>query len=161
MKQNGAINTSTDVCGLSEYLNNGYNSGERTIYRGINKLLPGNVIVYSHKSNSIKVSRFWDLAAVKRKEVEVNDKFNQEKELYALLQRSVHEQLEADHDVAILLSGGLDSSLITAIASESKRVMVTLTFKDNSNYDESQYAKKQKSVNDHTEVPFIIPASGK
>jgi asparagine synthase (glutamine-hydrolysing) len=66
-------------------------------------------------------------------------------ELASLLQDAVHLRLAADVPVGILLSGGIDSSLVTAMASEcsSKPVKTfTITFPGHRSYNEGPYARR-------------------
>jgi asparagine synthase (glutamine-hydrolysing) len=60
------------------------------------------------------------------------------------LEGSVRQQLIADVPVGVLLSGGIDSSLITAVVakvSQNKVKTFTVTFPDNRSFDESRYAR--------------------
>ena len=72
----------------------------------------------------------------------VNDEFDYEDKLDSLLQSSVKNQLISDVPLGILLSGGLDSSLIASIASKFKKKLNTYSVSFiEKNYDESDKAK--------------------
>src|SRR5207247_5107036 len=65
-------------------------------------------------------------------------------ELEGLLADAVRLQLVADVPVGVLLSGGIDSSLVTAMAarvSSSSVRTFTITFPGHGSYDEGPYAK--------------------
>ncbi len=66
-----------------------------------------------------------------------------EKKLDTLLKEELAEELNADIEVGILLSGGIDSSLLVALASQHKEQLRTysIAFEDEKIYDESKYAK--------------------
>jgi len=83
-------------------------------------------------------------------------------ELESLLEDSVRLQLVADVPVGVLLSGGVDSSLVTALASRlSQRVRTfTIRFPGHSDLDETEHARLIASHfgTDHTEL-IAEPAS--
>ena len=65
-------------------------------------------------------------------------------ELEQLLQDSVRRQLVADVPVGILLSGGVDSSLVTAMAVRAAHEVKTFTvrFPGHGRYDETEHARR-------------------
>lgn len=73
------------------------------------------------------------------------------------LRNSVKAHLVADVDVGILLSGGIDSTLIAALATEQSNSLKTfsLTNPDNPNLDESSYASHNAALlgTQHFEIP--------
>lgn len=112
---------------------------ENTILKGVYKVPPASYV----KVNSTGIystHSYWTLLDSK----EVSDQFDTSSiHLEKLLSDSVQKRLEADVPVGVLLSGGLDSSLITAIAAKhtSKKIRtITISFPD-SVVDESEYAQ--------------------
>lgn len=101
-----------DPTGLAEYMWYGTALGERTLHRGIRKLLPGHVARIH--SRGMDVSPFWrieDLPAC-------DDDFETaRRRVRDLLERAVARHLVADVGVGVFLSGGIDSSAITVLAS--------------------------------------------
>lgn len=82
------------------------------VFRGISELRPGHSMVYSRKGMEIR--QFWSLQSMPH-----NDDFNSTVyTIRELLQDIVKRQLVADVPVCTLLSGGLDSSALTALASD-------------------------------------------
>jgi asparagine synthase (glutamine-hydrolysing) len=80
-------------------------------------------------------------------------------ELKQLLTRAVSEQLIADVPLAVLLSGGVDSSLVTAIAAQvsTQRVRTfTVTLPDDPQLDEARFARAVASHlgTEHVELPL-------
>lgn len=113
-----------------------------TLVKKIKKIPPGHYLKI--ENNSILIKKYWDLKIDHR----INNlSFEQASaELENLLEKSVQDRLVADVPVGILLSGGLDSSVITALAKKKKEQIITLTASFDDVIDESSYAKK---VSDH------------
>ena len=82
------------------------------IFNGINELLPAQYGVYSRQG--LRLKKYWSLAAY-----EINDNVKQATErVRELVEGSIKEQLSPDEEVCTMLSGGLDSSVITAVVSD-------------------------------------------
>ena len=135
------INTSI----LPSYLHHQYISGQQTVFESVFRVEPGSYLVYDIKEDSISKYQYWDL--IQRYFSNQNlcpknydDAIN---ELNLLLRDSVQKRLISDVPIGCFLSGGIDSSLISAIAqSLSSQPIRTFSigFEDNA-YDESGYAK--------------------
>lgn len=101
------------------------------IFKDINELRPGHYLIYKH--NKIKIKRYFRLKSKK-----CTDTFDEAKtKVYQLLSSSIKRQMVSDIPIATLLSGGLDSSLITAIVSiNSKEKLTTysIDYEDNDKY---------------------------
>lgn len=126
---------------LDHYLAYGYVPGSQCILEGISKLSPGNALLFDLKSNEVHVVPYWRLPTP----FTGNSPDPEElvDELDVLLEDSVRMQMIADVPVGILLSGGLDSSLVTAMSARVSRSPVrtfTVSFPGHSAYDESRYA---------------------
>lgn len=123
------------------YLAMGYVPGERCILKGFNKLPPAHALLFDLQTGQSKVWRYWDLP----KSVSVNTKVDEIAlldELEFLLEDAVRRQLVADVPVGVLLSGGVDSSLITAMAVRGSNKVQTFTigFPGYSKLDETEHA---------------------
>ena len=136
-----------------------------SIYRGIYKLPPGHALSLSLEDRDIPESKpYWTL----RDAVEngTRDPFHgteQEAtdELEALLRDAIRRRLVADVPVGVFLSGGIDSSVVTAlIAAESAQPVKSFTigFGDGA-YDEAAHAAQvaRHLGTDHHEL-YITPA---
>lgn len=142
---------------LDCYLSFGYVPGADSILEGINKLPPGHASIYQVGTKTIRVFRYWNLPTPNGYKNPskhfVDEKLDQ---LESLLEDSIRRQLLADVPVGLLLSGGVDSSLITALASRSSGTLQTYTisFPGHGKFDESAHAKKVASYFDtaHTEL---------
>jgi asparagine synthase (glutamine-hydrolysing) len=129
-----------DPYSLEHYLAYGYSPAGSSMIGGVEKLLPGCAMEWSVESGLKKVWRYWDLPipgtacgslveAVSRCET--------------LLFESVRNRLVADVPVGVLLSGGVDSSLVAAVAARVSSAPIrtfTVTFPGHGKYDESAYA---------------------
>lgn len=125
------------------YLTIGSIPGGMSIFKHVQKLKPGHSLLLDLNTFSEPlVWEYWKLPALDTKGNQSEDELVNE--LEGLLESSVRLQLlAADVPVGILLSGGIDSSLVTAMASRiSKKVKTfTITFPGHKKFDESKYAE--------------------
>jgi asparagine synthase (glutamine-hydrolysing) len=129
---------------LDCYLAIGYVPGDRCMLEGFNKLPPGHALLFDLKKGASKVWRYWRLPEFYPP---VNsglvDEVGLLDELESLLEDAVHRQLLADVPVGVLLSGGVDSSLVTAMAVRASSQVKTYTigFPGNGVLDETEHAR--------------------
>ncbi|HET9469188.1 MAG TPA: asparagine synthase (glutamine-hydrolyzing) [Vicinamibacterales bacterium] len=103
---------------LPEFLSMRFVSGDDTFFKGIRKLQPGHVLIWS-KEKGIRTRRYWQLpapAASSDLSFEA-----QAKDLRARLEASVESHLMSDVPLGVFLSGGLDSSALASIMSRQVR----------------------------------------
>jgi asparagine synthase (glutamine-hydrolysing) len=136
VKNNIRINRPT----LSSFLQLGYIQQPKTFYLGIYKFPAGHYGVL--KPNfELSILPYWNVAhyiKTKRPITEAQA-FVQLKDLVT---GAVTARLVADVPLGIFLSGGIDSSLVTAIAAQSKKIETfSIGFKD-SRFDESEHAER-------------------
>ena len=121
---------------LKDYLRFGYCPGENSIFKGIMKLPPGCLLICN--GNKIEVKQLFspdDLFQSTDQRYE----FKYEKFKYDL-HNSVIERSAADVPVGVLLSGGVDSSLVASVLASRGRISTfNLKFIDK-DYDESEIA---------------------
>jgi asparagine synthase (glutamine-hydrolysing) len=130
-----------DLRALEYYLAFGYVPGEMCILKGVRKLAQGHAMTYDLEANKLNVWRYWQFPEPPQQSDASPDTLAEE--LEGLLEDSVRRCLVADVPVGILLSGGIDSSLVTAMAARvsSKRVKTfTISFPGHGPYDEGPYA---------------------
>lgn len=107
------FNTNTiDSLAISLFLVLKYIPAPMTGFRKIKKLLPGEIRIYSLEGNFIKSSR------IKKREFKLIE--HNPKSTRSLIINSVKEHLNSDVNIASLLSGGLDSSIVTY---EAKKIL--------------------------------------
>ena len=125
---------------LRDYLTFQFVLGDRTLFQGIRKLLPGSYQVVDLDSGAIRTVQYWE----PRFEV---DPYHTEEyfvvELQRLLEDAVRLQMRSDVPVGTYLSGGLDSSIITLLAAThagSPFRAFTGAFEEGPAFDERQFA---------------------
>ncbi len=133
-------NISTNPIAINEYLHLGYIPEPHSIYKNIFKFPSGSFAFI--KENELKLQKYWRIED-KIKPTSITDEREATEQLKELLISSVKYRMICDVPFGTFLSGGIDSSLITAIAqSLSKHPINTfnISFAD-SKYDESPYAR--------------------
>lgn len=144
-----------DFEGLDSYLAMGFIPGSGCILEGFAKLPPAHRLCFDLRTGAISTERYWDLPPLN---VLASSAINPlADELEDLLANAVKHQLVADVPVGVLLSGGVDSSLITALASRSCSGLRTFTvgFPGSGRLDETVHARLVADFfgTQHTEIP--------
>ena len=122
---------------LSEFFKLGYIPGNETIYEEIKEVKPGHVLEFSSKG--IKEKSYWSASFNQEIEITYQDALQ---EVDRLLRLAIKKRLRSDVPLGFFLSGGIDSGLIVALASElsgSKLSTYTVSF-EGSEFDESSSA---------------------
>jgi asparagine synthase (glutamine-hydrolysing) len=138
LNQAGGLERALDPEALDLYLSLGYVPAPYTIHRGIFKLPAASFATL--EGGSLRVSRYWDLAVA-------GDMFDGTyddalDELEAIIEEAVTLRLRSDVPIGIFLSGGVDSSLVAALAARRTAGPVD-TFCvgfDEQAFDESSFA---------------------
>jgi asparagine synthase (glutamine-hydrolysing) len=138
------------------YLSYGYVPGSMCILKGFQKLAPAHAMTFDVRLGRKCIWRYWTLPEQAEQISPLSAEVLAE-ELEDLLLNSVRQQLQADVPVGILLSGGIDSSLVTALATRVAASPVktfTVTFPAYPSYDEGPYARlvARHFGTEHTEV---------
>ena len=141
---------------VTRYLYQQYINAPDTIFENVYKLEPGSILHYHN--GQVKTWKYWDVKQVyhKMQENPVTDYAQAKAELKELLKKSVASRMISDVPLGAFLSGGYDSSLITAIAQEHSEEPVktfSIGFHEEK-YNEAKYASevaKHLGTN-HTEL---------
>ena len=125
--------------GLNDYLTFQFTIGEFTLFKNINKLMPGHYMVIDINNLNINLVKYWN------PNFSV-DRFHTEEyfvlELRKLIEDTIRIQLRSDVPIGAYLSGGLDSSLVTIIASKliSNQIQTfSGAFNEGPEYNEMEY----------------------
>lgn len=128
---------------LSRYLFQQYINAPDSIFRDVYKVEPGSVLRF--RAGEIITWKYWDISEVYRKyAVQPVESYEEAKSgLKTLLEKSVAMRMIADVPLGSFLSGGYDSSLVTAIAQAHSQAPVktfSIGFHE-TKYNEAGYAK--------------------
>jgi len=134
-----------DPGSLNIFLRLGYVPAPRAIFSGFHKLPPAHSLTYRKDSGKLATWRYWLVPSGTGDRARAGFKSTDDylDRLQLLLEGAVKRQMMGDVPLGILLSGGIDSSLITAIASRvsGKQIKTfTITFPGNGPFDESKHA---------------------
>lgn len=135
------IDRSLDMTSLLSYLQLNYIPAPNSIFRHVRKLLPGHFLILSGKK--LRTASWYDIT-LDSDRVETNNISYEEAKshLSDLLDQSVQRRLIADVPLGAFLSGGIDSSVVTGLASRHKKDLHTFSigFRDEKFFDETHYA---------------------
>ena len=128
-----------DLIAFEQYLMFGNTGGSRSIFRGIEKLLPAHVLTLTSGSLHKTATRYWRLTA--RPDPRPTPREWREM-ICAKVDETVALHLMADVPVGAFLSGGLDSSVIVASASRAAASLQTFSIGfEEEPYNELPYAR--------------------
>jgi asparagine synthase (glutamine-hydrolysing) len=126
---------------LNEFLHLGYIPEPNSIYDNIRKFPSGHLGIVSEKG--LRLESYWDIEGSIRRNMVV-DEIEAKSKLKELVEESVAMRLMSDVPFGTFLSGGIDSSLVTAVASKclsGKLNTFSIGFSD-SKHNEANYAKR-------------------
>lgn len=124
------------------YLLHSYIPDPWCIYEDIKKLEAGCFFEYDMVSNNLKIERYWNLFDNSCHFIIPKNYYEAKEQVRELLFDSVKIRLNSDVPVGTYLSGGIDSSLVTAVVSRLNKNVhsYTIGFTE-PEYDESNFAK--------------------
>ncbi len=133
----GGLGRELDREALVQYLAVEYVPAPRSIIAGVAKLPAGHVARFDERGLSLR--RYWELPAPDGRKLSPEDAAA---ELTTLLDSAVKKRLVADVPVGVFLSGGVDSTSITALAIRHKNPLSTFSIGfEEASFDESAFAK--------------------
>lgn len=139
------LNLNLDLDSLSLYCYFGYLPGNNSMFKDTKKLLQGHIVSFSKSGMEIK--KYFQIEKAIEKE--------NGKDLEKLIENSVARELHADVPVGVLLSGGIDSSLISYYISKIKKLKSFSIGFEERDYDESKYASyvaKKLGIDYYSEI---------
>jgi len=144
--------------GLFEYFLYDFIPAPHTIFDGVHKLPAAHLAVLD--AEGFHVRRYWR----QRSPDEITDKKSPEQTLHGLVEDAVRLRLIADVPLGSFLSGGIDSSLVTALMCRhaSERVKSFSIAFPGTSHDESEWARLAGDFldTDHNEYPVVFDIEG-
>ncbi len=140
-----------DRSAVADFLHLGYIPAPKSIYKNIFKMPTASILEID--KNGLNIHNYWDIFdKIDTKNNQTNFLYQDEDvakaELKRLLQSSVSYRLIADVPVGVFLSGGIDSSLVAALATEQAQAQnspqmktFSIGFAENK-FNEAQFAAK-------------------
>lgn len=107
------VKRKVDVQALADFLSVRYVPGPATLFAKISKVLPGHMVLYEH--GELKEQCYWDFTFGKTEHHPVEEYIQG---IRQHLKRAVEERMMADVPLGAMLSGGVDSSIITGTMSQ-------------------------------------------
>lgn len=136
---------------LNSYLQLNYTPAPLTMMKEVKKLEPGHYIFI--KDNQVEFNSYYDIPKYETDQ-QITNYESAKNQLKELLEKSVACRMIADVPLGCFLSGGIDSSVITAVASQQTQSLKTFSigFEGNKFFDETHYAElvAAKFKTDHT-----------
>lgn len=135
-------NLRIDETAINDYLVWNYIPEPKSIYQEVDKLPAAHSFKFDLYSGNLKIHKYWDL------DYTWDNKFtgsyeDAKNELSDLLTDAVKIRMFADVPLGVFLSGGIDSSLVSALAVKQVNKVKTFSIKFNeTGFDESVYAEK-------------------
>tara|TARA_B100001287_G_scaffold117586_1_gene98933 strand:- start:12737 stop:14596 length:1860 start_codon:yes stop_codon:yes gene_type:complete len=133
------IKKEVDHQAIAQYFRHTYVPAPRTILKSCKKLLPGHYLEIKAGVQTIK--KYYSYYPVKQSE---DNYLTAQSKIKELFHQSVKRRLVSDVPLGTFLSGGVDSSIVSAIAKDYKKDLNTfsLGFPDEPLFDESKFAQK-------------------
>ncbi|PRY13633.1 asparagine synthase (glutamine-hydrolysing) [Pontibacter ummariensis] len=144
-----------DYASLYQYLQLTYTPAPATMLKHVKKLLPGQALYI--RGGRVQESVWYRLSFDGEKAAQNPMPFKlQQEKLRQLLQQAVADRMVADVPVGAFLSGGLDSSIVVALAASQASSLKTFSvgFPEQPRFDETAYARlvAEKYKTEHTEL---------
>ncbi len=133
---------SVDEDAISQYLIWGYVPEPQSIWQNVKQLPAANYFTYNLKSDKLKITEYWTLDYGWKNKF--TGSYEEAKEaLELIIADAVKIRMNADVPLGVFLSGGIDSSLVAALATKEIDHVKTFSIKFNEKgFDESAYANQ-------------------
>ncbi len=140
-----------DPRGIADYFFAGKPLGDKTMFKSIYQVEPGYLLTVDGKSGSVKTRKYWDIHYnydTNRSEAQVVE------ELSHLLDDAIKVHCRSDAPLGCHLSGGMDTSVVTAFAARHRERLKTFSikFSEDEYIDETPFAK---AVANHVSADYL------
>lgn len=142
---------------VARYTAVGYVVGDEAILEGVHRLPPATVLTWKRGAGPV-LRRYWDLAAVwSERPRDTRDLAEVEKEFGVLLRTAVRQRLISDVPLGAFLSGGVDSSTITALMLRERQRVETFSIGfTEASYSELPYASQTAQALGSTHFDEVV-----
>ena len=152
----GQLSLDIDDRAIHQFVRLGYFYKDYTAYRQIREVPAGHFAILSLTTFELRIRKWWDIHDfyLKRQTDSFEEALTKTDEL---LHQAVRRRVESsDLEVGSFLSGGIDSGLVTAIASEYNQSLQTFTVSFQGEYDEAPLARlvAERYGTRHVEIPI-------
>lgn len=140
-----AVDRTVSHRALQKYFGYGYIPAPHSIFSGARKLPAGHSLFLDVGAGTIRLEKYWDFELEPFETIPSNAEQEWGGHIRELLDRSVHRRLVADVPIGVFLSGGIDSSAVTAFASRHLAAGRLKTFSvgfDEETFDESKFGER-------------------
>jgi asparagine synthase (glutamine-hydrolysing) len=149
--QHADASVEIDVTSIDDFMTFGYVQSPRTIFKNIYRLPEGHTLTWH--DGDIRLRQYWDLRFEPDEATPVDAQCER---LLELLDDSLRLRLRSDVPLGVLLSGGVDSSAVTALLARAVGRIKTFSvgYDAGKDYNELEYARTiaRKFDTDHHEV---------
>ena len=140
------IDKQLDYASLHQYLRFNYVPAPHTMLENVHKLMPGQYLEVSKpKDPRVQIGSYYRIPFDEQAVNPENLSYEQQQQkLEKLLETSVQDRLVSDVPLGAFLSGGIDSSVITALARRHVDQLQTFSigYRDEPYFDETRYAQQ-------------------
>lgn len=143
---------------LQKYFAYGYIPAPLSIYEDVRKLPGGCSLTLKTQTLEFEIKRYWDLVLEPFEQIPTHPEDEWGGRIRELLDRAVQRRLMSDVPLGVFLSGGIDSSAVTAFAARHLPAGQLKTFSigfDEKSFDESRYGRRVADLfgtDHHTET---------
>lgn len=133
------VNRTIDEMVIPEFLQYGYVNAPRSAIVGVRQLPPASSL--SFENGHLEVKEYWSPSEIPESSISFEDA---KQEVTRLIRESVKTRLISERPIGAFLSGGIDSTIVTALMQEESESTVntySIGFSD-SNFDESRFARE-------------------
>lgn len=132
-----------DKKAVQQYMNYGHVPSPNCIFKDCSKLDAGHILKFSLKNKKYSITKYWDVTNFyKKPKLKISYQEAKDK-VKSLLISSFNYRMVADVPVGVFLSGGIDSSIVTAILQKNRKEQLntfTIGFEEGNN--EAPHAKE-------------------
>jgi asparagine synthase (glutamine-hydrolysing) len=142
-----------DEASLFAYFQLNYMPGPESIFKNVLKMEPGHYLKLNIQSSEHRIEKFYEVPEPGHENLGLSYDEAQKK-LHDLMDGAVERRLISDVPLGAFLSGGIDSSVVSALAAQHTKHLKTFSigFRDEPLFDETRYANlvAKKIGSDHT-----------